>query len=134
MKKSLRKKLDILWSKKVRERDKWCKRHVGKNYSSRLNAHHIITKSTGDMLRWDVVCGISLCCIPCHKWGENSAHNNPAAFQKWYRLTFPHNWRYLQKRKKIIFSFKDWHYPIIKEAIEDLRPLKEVDYLLRGEK
>ena len=127
MKRTLRKKLDTLWSKTVRERDMWCCRHIGKTYSSRLNAHHIITKSTGDILRWDVINGITLCCMPCHKWHDGSAHQDPNAFNKWYRKSHPSQWAYLQRQKHKKIYAKDRHYEIIKTAIETQTAIIDIE-------
>lgn len=125
MKRSLRKKLDRAWSEQIRKRDQYCQYHIsGSNYS-RLNAHHIMPRSKGDLLRWDVVNGISLC-VHCHKWHDRSAHKSQKKFQEWFRLCHPEKWRYLMKQKRKLVQFKDYDFEEILYAIESETPLGDV--------
>ena len=129
MKKTLRSKLDKLWSKSVRERDGKCMKHIG-SHQSQQNAHHVVFKSGGDILRWDMANGISLCCMPCHKWHEGSAHMNTPEFNKWFAKTYPDRWKYLQSQKKKIIHFKDYHFEMIENCIINNRPIKDIEDML----
>lgn len=61
--KRLRNKCDKLWSEAVRMRDGEC---VLCGKKDGLNAHHWIhSRAQGNLHRWDVKNGISLC-MPCH--------------------------------------------------------------------
>lgn len=63
--KRLRKKCDTLWSECVRTRDGEC---VLCGKKEGLNAHHWIhSRAQGNMHRWDVKNGITLC-MPCHRY------------------------------------------------------------------
>lgn len=76
------KKLDELWSKKVRERDNHKCRVCGNTEG--INAHHIITRKNY-ALRWDLTNGISLC-PRCHVYdSKQSAHGNPIWFDTWMK-------------------------------------------------
>ncbi len=136
MKKALRSKLDDTWRETIKARDIWCQKHISDNFdrhSGRMNAHHIIFKSGGDRLRWDCINGILLHAIPCHKWDkqDRSPHPSPAIFNKWFRKTNPQKWRYLQRQKKKgIIQFKDYHFELIKNAIETLTPIAKIEKLL----
>jgi predicted restriction endonuclease len=62
----LKKELDAIWSKKVRERDGKC---VMCGKTERLQAHHYIkTKARSLKYRWDIRNGITLC-YGCHMYG-----------------------------------------------------------------
>jgi len=72
------KKLDNLWAKKIKERDKFtCQRCKSK--SKRLNACHFYSRNN-KTLRWDMDNGVCLC-VGCHFWG----HQNPAEFTEWFK-------------------------------------------------
>ena len=76
--KRLIKKLDDLWAKKIKERDKFtCQRC--KSQSKRLNACHFYGRRN-KTLRWDLDDGVTLC-VGCHFW----AHSNPAEFTEWFK-------------------------------------------------
>lgn len=70
------KKLDALWSLRVRERDNRCMLcggYVGE--INRLQAHHwIITRAQSSKYRWDLRNGVSLC-YGCH---IHQVHSNPS--------------------------------------------------------
>ena len=70
------KKLDELWSKKVRERDNkciLCGKYIGQ--PEKLQAHHwIITRARSLKYRWDLRNGVSLC-YGCHIC---QVHHNPS--------------------------------------------------------
>jgi len=129
MKSTLVKKLDKLWAKAIKERDIYCQKHIGKQYSTRMNAHHIIFRSKGNILRWDVINGVLLCSMPCHKFHNGSAHMDNQDFNDWFAMCNPSKWKYLQERKNKRVQFKDFHYEIIKDALETLTPLADVEGL-----
>ena|SRR3990167_684558 len=65
-------KVDILWSKLVRERDGCC-RKCGKQAPYKLDAHHIRPRSRSNT-RYDLSNGLSLC-VHHHRFGEDAVHN-----------------------------------------------------------
>lgn len=70
------KKLDALWSLRVRERDQkciLCGKYI--NDIKSLQAHHwIVTKNQSKKYRWDIRNGVSLC-YGCH---IHQVHSNPS--------------------------------------------------------
>ena len=70
------KKLDALWSLRVRERDNRCMLcggYVGE--INRLQAHHwIITRAQSSKYRWDLRNGVSL----CYGYHIHQVHSNPS--------------------------------------------------------
>lgn len=87
------KKLDMLFSKKIRERDGACLR-CGK--SGNLQCAHLISR-TYKHLRWNERNCITLC-YACHiHW----SHRNPLEFSEWLQKVLPENYNYvLQERYK----------------------------------
>jgi hypothetical protein len=75
MKKIEIKKLDKLWSAKIRARGRCevC------NKTTHLNAHHYIGRRNRNV-RWDLDNGVCLC-SGCHTMKAESAHQNP----EWFR-------------------------------------------------
>ena len=76
MRKAQIKKLDSLWSKKVRSVG-WCE-WCGK--SEHLNAHHVIGRRNRNV-RWYVPNGVCLC-SGCHTFKTTSAHQNYEMFRE----------------------------------------------------
>lgn len=77
---SLKKKLDILWSKQIRERDRICQK-CGKAKASQ--AAHIISRGNLST-RWNPKNGIGMCYY-CHIiW----AHRKPLEFVDWLETKF----------------------------------------------
>ena len=64
---------DILWSKKVRERDGKCKR-CGRKPPYQLQAHHIRPRGRS-MTRYDLSNGITLC-ANCHTLQDYAVHRS----------------------------------------------------------
>lgn len=60
------KELDILWSRKIRTRDKWICQRCGKGgkISKGIHGAHIFSRNNYST-RWDLDNGITLC-MPCH--------------------------------------------------------------------
>ena len=95
------KQLDAGWTKKIKERDKVCKRpncpycfnQEGIRY---LQSHHIIPRRCW-ALRWDLKNGVALCRNSHFKWAENDDPEIRAEVNKWYDNTF--DMKYLNMRK-----------------------------------
>ena len=78
MKRTLIKKLDTAWSKRIKQFGS-CE-VCGKNKP--LNAHHFYSRSIR-VVRWDIDNGFCLC-VGCHVFSSNfSAHKTPAEFVEW---------------------------------------------------
>ena len=76
-KKTIKRKLDLLWSKLIKKRAGYkCERCLKKG---RLNTHHIFSRRYLS-LRWIIQNGVRLC-VGCHYW----AHQNPVEFTDWIR-------------------------------------------------
>jgi hypothetical protein len=80
-KKTLRNKLDKAWSQLV-------KLQAGNKCevcgsSETLNSHHIVGRRNL-RLRWEVMNGVCLC-VKHHKFGNQSAHENPVWFEDWLK-------------------------------------------------
>ena len=75
----LTKKLDTAWSEAVKKRAGHKCEVCGT--SEGLNSHHIIGR-TNRTTRWDVRNGVSLC-VSHHKFGRQSAHEDPLWFKEW---------------------------------------------------
>ena len=79
--KTLEKKLDVLWSKVVKDVAGYRCENCGKT-GNRLNSHHFFgrrAKST----RWDLLNGFCLC-VGCHTFNcVFSAHQTPSLFHEW---------------------------------------------------
>ena len=103
MKKSNIKKLDIAWSKKVREYGMCESCHKTKP----LNAHHFYSRSIR-AVRWDIENGFCLC-VGCHVFSSNfSAHKTPAEFVEWAIERRGQDWYdSVKKRKNTITKYTD---------------------------
>jgi len=80
-KKTLKKKLDKAWSQLV-------KLQAGNKCevcgsTEALNSHHIVGRRNL-CLRWEVMNGVCLC-VKHHKFGNQSAHENPVWFEDWLK-------------------------------------------------
>jgi len=117
MKSSLIKKLDILWSKQIRSRAPHCQRHVSSGHCIKLDAHHVIHRSIM-ITRWDIENGVALGAW-CHRWHDDSAESNKKGFERWFKRLYPEKWKYIMAQKKKRFQFKDFHYEIVKKALEE---------------
>ena len=78
-KSKLTKKLDTAWSQAVKKRSGHKCEVCGKEEG--LNSHHIVGR-TNRTTRWDVRNGVTLC-IFHHKFGRQSAHEDPLWFKEW---------------------------------------------------
>jgi len=95
--KKLEDALDKAWRDAVKERDKyicqWCNKKVE---SHNAHASHVIPKSWGKRLRWDLLNGKCLC-FRCHiqVW-----HKDPIAGAEWFKDKFPERYEYLMEQKQ----------------------------------
>ena len=100
----LTKKLDDVVREIVRKRDnmtcQWCGKKVDKS-----NAHdsHIIPRSRGNALRWDLRNHILLC-YHCH---INRWHKDPMDAAVWFEQAYPDRWAYLYDNITRIMRFKE---------------------------
>jgi len=103
LKKSLIKKLDLAWSKKVREYG-MCEKCAK---LSPLNAHHFYSRSIRSV-RWDTDNGFCLC-VGCHVFSSNfSAHKTPAEFVEWAIDRRGDEWyNELKDKKNTLSQYKD---------------------------
>lgn len=109
-KKTVKNRLDRLWSQITREK-KYCE-ICGKAGN---NPHHIIGRRNLN-LRWDLR-NACLLCSGCHTLNRNSAHQNPIWFMDWLKQNRPEDLKYLKEKQK-----------------ESPRPYSIEDYLKTEEK
>ena len=110
--KKLTDKLDKVCREIVRLRDDNRCQHCN-NSVVKSNAHcsHVIPKSRGNALRWDLI-NLKLLCFHCH---INWWHKDPMEAYEWFARTFPARYRYLEARR----------YTSVKFTIQDLKDLHE---------
>ena len=86
-------KLDTLWAKCVKLRDKKVCQKCGKYLETHANASHIISRRNHHT-RWVLDGGVTLCC-GCHlSW----AHYHPIEFEKWVKARLG-TYRYTKLRE-----------------------------------
>lgn len=107
-KKSLKKKMDVLWSKLIRSKGA-CEVCGG----SPDNAHHIVGR-INYALRWDLKNGICLC-VGCHF----KAHNNPMWFMDWLWDRRPGDYLYLDDPE--FTKTKTWHLSDYEDIYNQLK-------------
>ena len=109
-------KLDLLWSKKVKESAGMRCEKCGK--TKYLNSHHFYSRSAWSV-RWNLNNGFSLC-SGCHTLSSRfSAHKTPAEFVEWAKKKRGDDW----------FARLQMHFNIMgKFTIEDLEnKVKELE-------
>lgn len=80
--KGLKKRLDVLWSKAVKKRDKYtCQRCMKKCSENNCDSHHIWGKGS-DALRYSLLNGITLCKTH-HRFDETAAHGIASYLFDW---------------------------------------------------
>ena len=109
-KRYLIKKLDSLVAKVLRKREDCCQKCGGTSY---LHTSHVIPKSAGFKLRWD----LNNVMLLCHHHHLNWWHKNPIEAGEWFCTTFPSRWEYLQNNRGI----KKFSVEEMKELIEKLK-------------
>jgi hypothetical protein len=113
-KRRLEKKLDTLWSQKIRSIGH-CEVCGETGY---LNAHHIIGR-LNKIVRWDLKNGVCLC-SGCHTFRRLSAHQDSLWFDDWLKKHKPKVAEYLKtKRHKL----KQWSVPELQELLTELENL-----------
>lgn len=109
--KALNKKLDIEWSRAVKQKAGYRCEVCGA--TSLLNSHHVIGR-VNKALRWDLRNGVCLC-VKHHEFGTQSAHQDPQRFMSWFMLVRPNDYDYINTMK----------YTISKKTIEEKQELLE---------
>ena len=111
--KGLIKKLDKLVIDIVRLRDNYTCQYCGKKVTDR-NAHvsHVIPRSAGNKLRWDLK-NLKLLCFHCH---INWWHKNPVESGAWFKNKFPKRYKYLQDNRGIAI-YKNYDLENIKQKL-----------------
>ncbi len=109
----LEKKLDMAWKIAVKERDEYICQKCGKSVeSTNCHASHVIPRSWGKRVRWELNNGKVLC-FHCHM---NWWHKNPTESGLWFKDKFPDRYEYLMEIKKL---------GTIKYSLEELEELLE---------
>lgn len=99
----LRKELDIVFKRFIRQRDGKCMKCAGVN---NLHASHVIPVSHGDKFRWDE----QNCMALCYHHHMNWWHKNPLEGVAWYSRVFKEEFEYLEKNndgKAVKFSIEE---------------------------
>lgn len=118
---NLGKRLDWLASQIVKYRDDWTCQKCGKHVEGK-DAHwaHILPKSSGILMRWDLLNALCLCMHDHLSW----AHLNPLEFSEWFKEKFRARDSYLQgQRHKIGKIPVEARKAMIAEFEEKLREL-----------
>ena len=90
------KALDKCWREAVKERDKYTCQWCGKKVEgSNAHASHVVPRSNGKRLRWQILNGKCLC-FHCHM---NLWHKDPIAGAEWFKAKFPERYEYLMEEK-----------------------------------
>lgn len=102
----IRKKLDELVKKVVKERDGYICQHCEKKLEgSNCHGSHVIPVSAGLALAYDPT-NLKTLCYHCH---INWWHKNPMEAAEWFKNKFPDRWTYLQQKKaEGNKPIKDW--------------------------
>ncbi len=129
---SLKKKAFDLWSLKVRKIGicALCgAKYKEVNLKGKpiiLNAHHLISRNTSNILAWDVKNGISLC-QNCHKFKNNGPHKNGLIFTNWYIKNYPSTYQYLLDNWQI-------YVEITVEYLENIIKTLSVENIIKNTK
>lgn len=109
MKKADIKKLDKLWSEKIREKGRCeiC------GQTETLNAHHIVGRRN-HALRWSLQNGVCLC-AKHHTFAKESAHQDPEWFHDWLEENRHQDLLQLREERGMVLKR---HYEDIKREIE----------------
>lgn len=114
----LTKKLDDAWSLAVKIKAEYKCEVCGKKDT--LNSHHIVGRRNRQT-RWDVKNGVCLC-VKHHKFGIESAHEDPLWFKEWLEDKRWEDYAYLYTVKNQI---KKWTLEDMEELLSKLN--KQVD-------
>lgn len=95
-----------LCKKIVRKRDKNRCQRCGKHVEgSQSETSHVVPKSHGNILRYDIQ-NLKVMCFTCHRWW----HANPTESGLWFKERWPDRYTYLESKKNQIvrWRLKDW--------------------------
>ena len=115
-KSQLGKKLDEAWSLAVKIKAGYRCEVCGAK--STLNSHHIVGRRNR-MTRWDVKNGVCLC-VSHHKFGIESAHEDPLWFKEWLEDKRWEDYAYLYLVKNQI---KKWTLEDMQEQLVKLKKI-----------
>lgn len=109
------KELDSTVSEIIKKRDhKICQKCGKLALGSNCHWSHVIPRSKGNALRWDLQNSIVLC-MRCHlHWW----HKNPLESARWFEETFPDRHKYLMEHKNTLVQFK---VDDLEELLEQLK-------------
>lgn len=88
--------------------------------SGHLNSHHIVGRRNR-MVRWDVRDGVCLC-VKHHRFGIESAHEDPLWFREWLEDKRWEDYAYLYTIKNQI---KKWTLEDMEKQLEELKDIIE---------
>ena len=116
----LSKKLDEAWSLAVKKRAGYKCEVCGIGESGHLNSHHIVGRRNR-RVRWDVRDGVCLC-VKHHRFGIESAHEDPLWFREWLEDKRWEDYAYLYTIKNQI---KKWTLEDMEKQLEELKDIIE---------
>jgi len=118
--KAIVKKLDKAVADIVCKRDKNICQKCGKYVEGRgCHVSHVIPRSKGNRLRWDII-NLKVLCFHCH---INWWHKNPVESGEWFKKKFPKRWAYLKKRMNEVKIYKNFD---LEELYEDIKKNNKV--------
>jgi len=118
----LSKKLDEAWSLAVKKRAGYKCEVCGIGESGHLNSHHIVGRRNR-RVRWDVRDGVCLC-VKHHRFGIESAHEDPLWFREWLEDKRWEDYAYLYTIKNQI---KKWTFDEMLERLGELNKIIQKD-------
>ena len=86
--------------------------------SGHLNSHHIVGRRNR-MVRWDIRDGVCLC-VKHHRFGIESAHEDPLWFREWLEENRWEDYAYLYTVKNQI---KKWTLEDMEKQLEELNKI-----------
>lgn len=120
--KKLTDKLDKICAEIVYLRDEGRCQRCGKAVSGQdKHTSHVIPKSRGNYLRWNLL-NLKLLCFFCHiMWW----HKSPTESGEWFKQAFPARWEYLEplknKTRKYTTADLEQLYATMKCKLEELK-------------
>ena len=89
------KKLDDLCREYIKLRDDYTCQKCGKSGTKQIHWSHVIPRSAGNRLRWDVLNSKTLCAYCHRRWW----HSNPMEAMEWFKDKFPDRARYIARER-----------------------------------
>jgi len=116
---AIKKKLELLVKKYVKERDNYTCQRCGKPVSGTdCHVSHVVPVSAGIRFAFDP----RNCKVLCFHDHINWWHKNPTESGDWFKKKFPKRWAYLQVRKNISMPVKTFElvelYETLKKELE----------------